>query len=88
MEEKKEAVFPNGVFFNKPHEKAPDFVKGSISFADVDSFIAFLKQHQKNNKLTLDMKKSQKGSLYFQLNEWEPKPKDTDEALKDDEIPF
>ena len=84
-EERQEAVFPDGVFFNKPHENAPEFIKGSISFTDVAKFMDFLKRNQTQNQLSLDLKVSKAGKLYFQLNTWKPKPKD--EAAPDKEEP-
>lgn len=45
--EKKEKVFAKGIYFDKPREGAPDFVKGNIS-VKVDDFIAFAKEHEKN----------------------------------------
>lgn len=78
-ENKPEPVFPDGVFFNKPHENAPDFVKGSVSFTDVGKFMDFLKRNQTENQLTLDLKVSKAGKLYFQLNTWRPEKKTDNE---------
>ncbi len=68
--EKKEKIFVDGLIFKKPREGAPDFVKGSISIK-VDELVAFLGKHQKNGWVNADLKMSQKGSLYFELNTWE-----------------
>jgi len=84
--EKQETIFADGVFFNKPHENAPDFVKGSVSFADVAKAIEFLKKHQQQNKLNLDLLKSREGKLYFKLNTFVPKKKEDD--IKEDEVPW
>ena len=40
-----EKNFPNGIYFNLPKEKAPDFVKGNVSIKKAE-FIAWLEQHQ------------------------------------------
>ncbi len=65
-------VFAQGVFFDKPSEQAPEFVKGKLSFK-VDEAVAFLNEH-KNEKgyVNLDLLKSQAGKLYLQLNTWVP----------------
>jgi len=71
--EKKEKVFAKGIYFDKPREGAPDFVKGNIS-VKVDDFIAFAKEHEKKSGyINLDLKKSKEGKLYLELNSWEKK---------------
>jgi len=72
MEEKQEAIFPEGFIVKRPGENVPDFVKGKIS-VKVDEFIKFLNEHQQNGWVNLDLKVSQKGVLYTQLNTWKPK---------------
>jgi hypothetical protein len=70
--EKKEVVFTEGMIFKKPREGAPDYVKGSMSFK-VDEFTAFLKKHNNNGWVNVDLKVSKAGKLYTQLNDWKPK---------------
>lgn len=71
--EKKEKVFAKGIYFDKPKEGSPDFVKGKIS-VKVDDFIAFAKEHEKKSGyINLDLKKSKEGKLYLELNSWEKK---------------
>ena len=82
--EKKDPVFADGLIFKKPHENSPDFVKGSVS-VKVSEFIAFLQKHDNNGWVNLDLKKSQKGGLYFQLNDWKPK---TDAPPTAEDSPF
>ena len=88
-EERPAPIFADGMFFKLPHENAPDFVKGKVSFK-VKEFIAFLQTHEKENYVNLDMKKSAKGSIYFSLDTWEPKKKeegaDLGKGEKADEI--
>lgn len=86
--EKKEPVFVDGMRFDRPKEGAPDFVKGRIS-VKLDDFIRFAQAH-KNDRgyLNIDLKKSQKGVLYLQLDDWKPAPKpetDSTEGLATDE---
>jgi len=90
MEQKKEAVFVDGMIFKKPKEGAPEFIKGHISIK-APELIAFLQKHAKpDGWVNIDMKKSQKGSLYFQLNDWTPPKKEDTATPPDDdvEIPF
>lgn len=75
--EKKEAIFPDGFIFKGPRQGAPEFIKAAISIK-VSQFIPFLEKHSKNGWVNLDVKKSQKGSLYVQLDDWKSS-KDTEE---------
>ena len=80
MEEKKEeSVLADGIFFNKPRENAPDFVKGSLSVND--KFVAFMKEHRnESGYVNLDLLESKKGVLYLKLNTWTPEKKDEEEG--------
>ena len=69
-----EKIFANGLSFKRPNEKAPSFVKGSLSIK-TDEFIEFLKANTVNGWVNLDLKESQKGTLYFELNTWQPSDK-------------
>lgn len=66
---KKEPIFPDGFIFKGPRQNAPEFIKASISIK-VGQFIPFLEKHAKNGWVNLDVKKSQKGSIYVQLEDW------------------
>lgn len=62
-------TFPKGIFFQKPRENAPEFVRGSLSFK-VDEAIQFLNEHKNaQGYVNIDMLKSEKG-IYLALNEW------------------
>ena len=65
-----EKIFADGMRFEPPGEKAPEWVKGKISIL-APKFIEFLQKHQ-NEKgwLNLDVKQSQKGGYYVELNTW------------------
>lgn len=79
-----ETIFADGLIYNKPHEKAPEFVKGSLSIK-VDEFVAFLQKHKKDDGwVNIDMKKSKQGKLYFALNDWKPEKK----GLEAGDLPF
>ena len=85
----KETVFPKGVFVEYPNEKAPDFVKARVS-VKCDEFVIFMREHQnKAGYINLDLLKSKKGTLYFTLNQFEPKEKTEEKTeLEAKEIPF
>ncbi len=72
-------TFPKGIFFQKPREGAPDFVRGNLSFK-VDEAIAFLNEHKNaQGYVNIDMLKSEKG-IYLALNEWKkPETLNTEE---------
>ncbi len=63
-------IFSEGITFTPPHANAPKFVIGKISVS-VEQFITFLNDY-KNDKgwVNLDLKHSQKGKYYFELNTW------------------
>lgn len=63
----------DGLFIERPNEKAPSFVKAKASI-QVDKFILFLEKH-KNAKgyVNLDLLTSKAGKLYFKLNDFKPK---------------
>lgn len=68
MEIKTDAIFPRGIYFDRPHTNAPEFIKGKLNIK-VDDAIAFLKEHQNaRGYVNLDLKKSRDGKLYLQLN--------------------
>lgn len=71
----KTKVFADGMIFKNPAENAPEFVKGKISIKSTD-FIAFLHKHSKNGWVNLDLKQSQGGKMYFELDTWTPKKDD------------
>lgn len=67
MEEK---VFANGFSF-KRSENAPEFVVGRMSMK-VDEAIAFIKEHQKNGWINLNVKKARTGNFYIELDMYSP----------------
>jgi len=93
MAEQKEKTFADGFLF-KRREDAPDFVVGRVS-VKVDEAIAFLRTHQKNGWVNLDIKTARSGNYYMELDTFEPKskgeatpqPKAKKEEVKE-ELPF
>ena len=73
---KPDPVFADGFIFKRPREGAPDFVKGALSIK-VGEAIAFLQKHNSGGWVNLDLKNSQGGKLYLQLNDWKPPTQDT-----------
>ena len=73
MAEQKEKTFADGFLF-KRREDAPDFVVGRVS-VKVDEAITFLRQHQKNGWVNLDIKTARSGNYYIELDTFEPKGK-------------
>ena len=83
-----EIEFANGIYFNEPHENAPDFVLGSISVKP-DKFAEWLAQQTPNDKgyVRLKVNMSKVGKPYVALDDWKPEAKATDD-FDDDKIPF
>ena len=72
MEEK---VFADGFTF-KRSENAPEFVVGRLSLK-IDAAIEFIKQHQKNGWINLDVKKARTGNFYIELDTYTPKDRES-----------
>lgn len=66
-----EKVFAEGIIF-KRNDNAPDFVIGSMSVKN-DEFVPFLQANAKNGWTNLQVKKSQNGKFYIELDTFEPK---------------
>lgn len=81
--------FAEGIYFNQPHERAPDFVLGTISIRP-QAFIAWLEQQTENDKGYVRLKVNvgrESGKPYVALDDWkpenrtEPQPDDFDESI-------
>jgi len=68
-DERPDPIFPKGIIFKLPREGAPEFIKGSLSFK-VDEACDFLRAHENNGWVNVDIKKSREGKVYLQLNTW------------------
>lgn len=62
--------YPKGLFAKKPHEKAPQFIKGKLSVKR-DEFINWL-QTQDTEWVNFDVKEGQDGKYYVQVDTWKP----------------
>jgi len=81
-----EKQFVQGMWFKKPDEKTPEWIKGKIS-VKVDEFIEYAKQHKDDRGwLNIDLKKAKTGTLYLELNTFKPKKKEDDFVYLDDDI--
>ena len=64
-------IFADGFIF-KRNDNAPDFVVGRLSIK-VDEAIKFLTDHQSKGWVNIDIKKSQGGKFYTELDQWKPR---------------
>jgi hypothetical protein len=97
-----EKIFADGFSF-KRNEKAPDFVVGRLSMKSDDA-VAFIRQHEKNGWVNLNIKTARSGNHYVELDTYEPaqngmkaeapqeaKPKQAPAPVQDEddgELPF
>jgi hypothetical protein len=83
MSEQKERVFAPAMNWSQPNDGAPDFIKAKVGIK-VDEFTKFLTDNAKpSGWINFEVKESQDGRYYFELDTWEPKKQDNDE-----EVPF
>lgn len=77
--------FTDGLFADKPSEKAPEFIKARLSF-QADKFKAYLDQHKNvAGYVNVDLKESRGGKLYCELNTYK-KPEQEMEHPKNDNL--
>jgi hypothetical protein len=63
-------IFADGFSF-KRNEKAPDFVVGRLSLK-ADDAVAFIREHEKNGWVNLNIKTARSGNHYVELDTYEP----------------
>ena len=68
-----EIEFVDGLIVKPPHEKAPDFVKCTISIKR-DDLTKWL-QGKEDDWINLDVKVSLGGKWYAAVNDWKPEPR-------------
>lgn len=84
MSEQKDRVFAPAMNWSQPRDGAPDFIKAKVGIK-VDEFVTFLKDNAKpSGWINFEVKESQDGRYYFELDTWEPKP----QAGNDEDVPF
>jgi len=79
-QEQQEKIFADGFIF-KRNEKAPEFVVGRLSLK-VDDAIAFIKQHEKNGWVNLNVKTARSGNYYMDLDTFQA----NDSAVKESAV--
>lgn len=85
-----EIEFVNGLIVKKPNEKAPDFVKASISIKVADLGMWLREKHKAGEEwVNVDVKESKGGKWYAAVSNFKPKEKNGNrfEDMEDD-IPF
>jgi hypothetical protein len=81
MSDNKDRVYAPAMNWAAPKPEAPDFIKAKVGIK-VEEFVAFLQENAKpSGWINFEMKESQDGRYYFELDMWEPK-------AKEDEAPF
>lgn len=76
-EQQQESVLVDGLYFNKKHENAPDFVKGGVGMK-VAELVPFLQKHVKaDGYVNAQLLVSKAGKLYFKLDNFEAKAETT-----------
>jgi hypothetical protein len=91
-----EIEFVNGLIVKKPHEKAPDFVKASISIKVADLGMWLREKHKAGEEwVNVDVKESRGGKWYAAVSTFKPKEKQEQQkkggnsfADMPDDIPF
>ncbi len=82
-----EKVFADGFSF-KRRENAPDFVVGRVS-VKCDDAVSFMKKHQKNGWINLNINQAKSGSYYVELDTFVPKKAEETNATKEEaDLPF
>ena len=79
-------IFTDGMIV-KRHTKAPKYVICSLSFK-AQEFIRFLEENEKSGWVNVEIKESQNGKLYGEVNAWEPKGQSQPSIDPDDDIAF
>lgn len=83
-----EKVFVEGMYYNKPTEKAPHYIVANLSFSK-DKFIAWLEQQEANEKgyVKVVVKTSKNDKVYSEVDNWKPEEKKEDSLdLPTDEL--
>lgn len=70
--------FVDGLRFNDPHERAPKWVRGTIS-VNIKRFLPYAEENaDERGWLNIDVKKSRDGNLYCELNTYRRDKTSTD----------
>ena len=80
-----EKVFADGFLF-KRRENAPEFVVGNVSVKCKEA-VAFMKEHNKDGWLNLNIMQAKSGKYYMELDTFVPK-KATSPSSDDEDLDF
>lgn len=68
-----EKIFVDGLFYNLPNTKAPEWVLANLSI-NVKKFTEFLQEQEaERGWVNIDVKKSKSGSIYCEVSTYKPK---------------
>ena len=72
-----EVEFVDGLYYNDPHENAPDFVKGKLSVhkAKLMTWLTAADAGE-SGYINLDIKVAKSGKPYIAVDNWKPKAND------------
>ena len=96
---KEEMEFVDGLIVKPPHERAPDFVKASISIKVEDLGVWLRAKHKAGEQwVNIDVKEAKSGKWYAAVSTYKPKEKgeakpatakpSAGRKLAEDDIPF
>jgi len=82
--------FIDGLFVKPPHEKAPDFVKCTISIKRKD--LGNWLRSKDDEWINMQVKESKNGKWYAEVDNWKPEKKvehaGGNDEIEQDSIPF
>jgi len=88
-----EVKFAEGLMV-KRHENAPDFVLCNLSIKEAEFAATMAANANNNGWINIDIKRSKKGKLYAEINNWKPnkeEPAEQSEAQPEEsfeDVPF
>lgn len=87
-----EKIFINGMIV-KRNDNAPDFVLCNLSIKCAE-LVDFMREHHKDGWVNVQVKRSQGGRLYAELDLWKPDPNrqapasPATDGFEDTDVPF
>jgi len=80
-------IFADGISFREPAPTAPDFVKGRLAVNK--KFFDFFEKHKdERGWLNMNIKVSQKGTAYVELDTWKPTKQEASKVTENADIDF
>jgi len=86
MSDNKDRVYAPAMNWAAPKPEAPDFIKAKVGIkvfeddGEEGEFLTMIKNNAKRGWVNFEMKLSQDGRYYFELDTWEPKPQVEEDA--------